>query len=107
MKEASLAKVFKALSNEQRLKIFRTLCDWDRKGSKDGTVSADEGCLDRCFTRTCCTVALSKSTVSHHFKELQNAGLISVKRTGQSFQCTIHYEVLGELRQFLEQPEKV
>ena len=105
MNAHSLAKTFKALSNEQRLKIFQTLCQWDKAGGRNPKSKIASELLDRCFTRTCCTVELSRSTISHHYKELKAAGLISVKRTGQSFQCTIHYDVVNELREFLSAPD--
>ncbi|MEZ0369720.1 MAG: ArsR/SmtB family transcription factor, partial [Candidatus Sericytochromatia bacterium] len=42
------------------------------------------GCcvINKAFTRACERFALSRSTLSHHFKELQNAGLIHCERKG-------------------------
>jgi ArsR family transcriptional regulator len=47
-------------------------------------------------------MTLSKSTISHHFKELQNAGLISYTRNGQSFFCRINKEAIEAIRNFLD-----
>lgn len=100
MKDARLARIFKALSNEQRLKIFRKLCEWQQ--AKGRAQPADECCgVDRGFSRICCCVQVSPSTVSHHFKELQQAGLITVERTGQSFVCTVNPEAIDAVRDFL------
>ena len=100
MEQEALARRFKALSNPQRLKIFRMLCAWQVDGEQpEGDLC--EG-VARCFTRACCEVGLSRSTISHHFKELQNAGLIAVTRSGQSFVCRINMEAVDELRQFLQ-----
>lgn len=101
MKEPKLAKIFKALSNEQRLKIFRMLCEWQSAGRQQK--SPDECCgVDRSFSRACCSVSLSPSTVSHHFKELQQAGLITLERDGQCYVCTVNPEAAEAVRAFLE-----
>jgi ArsR family transcriptional regulator len=101
MNDTALSKIFKALSNEQRLRIFRQLCEWqDAKAAKQ---TADACCgVEKGFTRTCCSSELSPSTVSHHFKELQSAGLITAERTGQSFVCTVNVETLDAVRSFLK-----
>lgn len=100
MKEPKLARIFKALSNEQRLKIFRMLCEWQSANGK--TAARDECCgVDRSFSRACCSVSLSPSTVSHHFKELQQAGLITLERDGQCYVCTVNPEAAEAVRAFL------
>ena len=101
MNDVALAKVFKALSNEQRLRIFRQLCEWqDAKAAKQ---TGSECCgVEKGFTRTCCSCELSPSTISHHFKELQSAGLIDSERTGQSFICTVNLGTLAAVRSFLK-----
>ncbi len=71
--------VFKALSNESRLAVFEEI----RKGQARGNYDDND-------RLTVCNVAdrfdLSLSTISHHIKELRNAGLVSCQRQGQ----TIH-----------------
>ena len=52
--------------------------------------------------RTCCSIALSPSTVSHHFKELQNAGLITTSRNGQTFLCTVNADALAAIAEFAQ-----
>jgi ArsR family transcriptional regulator, arsenate/arsenite/antimonite-responsive transcriptional repressor len=101
MKDAQLAKIFKALSNEQRLRIFRMLCEWQAK-SATGQIEDPCAGVERCFTRTCCSIALSPSTVSHHFKELQNAGLITTSRNGQTFLCTVNADALAAIAEFAQ-----
>lgn len=102
MNDESLAKIFKALSNEQRLRIFRMLCEWQGAGDAD---RLEEGCcgVAKGFTRACCSLDLSRSTISHHFKELQAAGLISLKRSGQSSVCAVNPEAIEAIRHFLQQ----
>ena len=96
-------KVFKALSCDQRLAIFKKLYEWQ--------MAADAGCgeladfdagLDKCFTRACCCMNLTKSTVSHHFKVLEEAGLIVCVKTGQSSQCRVNAEAVDQIRNFLK-----
>ncbi|HEY9843998.1 MAG: ArsR/SmtB family transcription factor, partial [Candidatus Sericytochromatia bacterium] len=62
------------------------------------------GCcvINKAFTRACERFALSRSTLSHHFKELQNAGLIHCERKGQSFECQVNPEAVELVRRFLK-----
>ncbi len=96
MELSKLAKVFKALSNEQRLKIFLML--YGSKGK--GNVKCSS--VEKGFTKACQEMNLSPSTISHHFKELENAGLISCSRTGQSITCTVNEEVLDIIKNYLK-----
>lgn len=63
--------------------------------------SAKEG-LEKVFSKVCECVELSKSTVSHHIKELQNAGLITCEREGQAFRCRVNEGVVKSIKTFLE-----
>lgn len=99
MESEALAKIFKALSNEQRLRIFQMLCSW-QEASASGEIEDPGAGVERCFTRACCSISLSKSTISHHFKELQNAGLIELKRKGQVMTCTVRPEAVAAARAF-------
>jgi ArsR family transcriptional regulator, arsenate/arsenite/antimonite-responsive transcriptional repressor len=94
-----LAKVFKALSNEQRLTIFKMIYKMGKEKS------ADNSCCDpiqKAFTIASDCLKISRSTVSHHFKELQNAGLITCTRQGKCFDCKINLEVLDKIKNFLD-----
>lgn len=102
MDNSNLAKIFKALSCEQRLMLFKTIYEWYEEGNSKGEeYTFDEG-LDKCFTKACCCMDLSRSTISHHFKELQNAGLITCSRNGQSFVCKLNPEAVQAVRDFLK-----
>lgn len=99
-----LVKIFKALSSEQRFNLFKMLYEWcDCCGvaNDDGDYEIGEG-IDKCFTKACCSMELSRSTISHHFKELQNAGLITYTRNGQCFSCKINMEAVQAVRDFLK-----
>ena len=102
MKNTDIVKIFKALSCEQRLNLFKALYEWNEleENKEDDCIYA-EG-MDKCFTKACCCMSLSKSTISHHFKELQNAGLISYTRKGQSFCCKVNKEAVEVIQNFLK-----
>jgi ArsR family transcriptional regulator len=97
-----LAKIFKALSCEQRLNIFRLLYEWQQESCNAEGVSMNEEGMEKCFTRACCCMNLSRSTISHHFKELENAGLITCTRSGQSFICKVNMDAVDAVRSFLK-----
>ena len=92
-----LAALFKALSNPSRLRILlrlRACCGPGRillPGQEDnccvGEVSQD--------------LTISPSTVSHHLKELRQAGLITMRRQGQKCECSLNRELLRDLGRFL------
>ena len=94
-----LAKVFKALSSEQRLMIFKMIYDYSKENSK-----SEDGCdsVDKAFTMASSCTCISRSTVSHHFKELQNAGLITCIRKGKCFKCQINTDILKEIIEFMK-----
>lgn len=97
-----MAKIFKALSNDQRLKLFIMIYEW--QGLKEYTDEEYSCCtgMEKTFTKACNELDLCRATISHHFKELQNAGLISCTRNGQSFNCKIVKETVDSIREFLK-----
>ena len=116
MELSNFAKIFKALSNEQRLKIFMIIytecCTPAGSATGKGVVFEDQSCckvartFQKAFSSVCGCMDLSRSTVSHHFKELQNAGLIHCEREGQTFRCSVNEEAINAIRQFLANPKK-
>ena len=95
MELSKLAKIFKALSSEQRLKIFQMLYDLGKK--ETCCIPVEKG-----FSLACGKIHVSPSTISHHFKELENAGLISCSKNGQSVACTVNDETLELIREFIK-----
>ncbi len=90
------AKLFKALSSEQRLKvlaIIREMTEESSAGSPGAT---------KAFSRCCEQLQLSPSTVSHHFKELESAGIITTERLGQSVCCRVNESAWGQMKAFLK-----
>ena len=102
MEQSKLAKIFKALSNEQRLKLFTMIYYW-YKTIEDSEKRSD--CCDgveKAFTKACGCLNIARSTISHHLKELENAGLISCTRSGQMFCVKINKEAVDAVKSFLE-----
>lgn len=94
MKLTEAARVFKALSSEQRLKVLQLI----------RTMSSTEGCAGatKAFTRCCAELELSRSTVSHHLKELETAGIITTARKGQAVCCQVNEKLWSRLISFLK-----
>ncbi len=112
MEQSNYAKIFKALSNEQRLKIFMMIykqcCPSETvKGVSEFQILGEGTCcpvrkgIERAFTKMCGSIQLSRSTISHHFKELQNAGLIICEREGQTFRCQVNQDTIDAIKEFL------
>ena len=96
MKLNEAARLFKALSSEQRLKVLQII----REMTEENAQGPTEGAL-RAFSRCCDELKLSPSTVSHHFKELESAGLITTERKGQSICCQVNQGAWNQLKIFI------
>jgi DNA-binding transcriptional ArsR family regulator len=92
-----LADLFKALSNPKRLAIFRKIVTCCPKEPTDACCSIIVNCIDE-FSKE---FEISPSTVSHHIKELRQAGLIDVIRKGQCIICYANSENIKHLGEFL------
>ena len=94
------ADMFKALSNPHRLRIFlrlisccppRTLSDFRQGVEPEGCACVGDLGLD---------LGIVASTISHHVKELKQAGLIRMERKGQKIECSIEQDTLVALQDF-------
>jgi len=95
-----LAKIFKALSDKNRLAIFKTI----REGFDCCTVLPD-GSLEQSgntVSEIAAEFDLSLSTVSHHLKELRTAGLIVCERQGQRVHCRPDDSVMETIEEFVK-----
>ena len=94
-----LSNIFKALSNPNRLAIFMrlTCCSTQETASTtDDQVCACVGVIGK-------DLGIGPSTVSHHLKELHRAGLIKMKRRGQTVDCWIDPETVDKIALFFKQ----
>ena len=92
-----LARIFKALSDPNRLAILDLVRKRCGKGCR--LSAQDEGNSVSAIAEE---FDLSLSTVSHHLKELRNVGLIRCEKRGQWVFCAPDEEVLKEIEGFIE-----
>ena len=89
-----IADVMKALSNPSRLQVFlRLVSCCPAGGNCNGEVCACVGEIGQ-------NLEISPSTVSHHLKELRNAGLILMERHGQRVECSVDFSTVQSLIDF-------
>jgi DNA-binding transcriptional ArsR family regulator len=74
------AEIFRALSNPNRLKIFLRLVSCCPPGTKCSSDIA----LRQCVGELGEGLEIDLSTVSHHMRELRQAGLIRMERRGKN-----------------------
>ena len=93
---ALLSSRFKALGHPHRLQIF-----WRLAGCCTVAATCDPGDdLGRCVGDLAGELSIAPSTVSHHIKELTQAGLISTERCGREIRCWVEPDVLSGLSDF-------
>ncbi|HUT02573.1 MAG TPA: metalloregulator ArsR/SmtB family transcription factor [bacterium] len=91
----TIAGVFKALSSPSRLQVLiRVVSAFNAAGNS----REDELCA--CVGEIAQDMNISPSTVSHHLKELRNAGLIQMKRRGQKVECSVDFSTVQGLIDF-------
>jgi DNA-binding transcriptional ArsR family regulator len=89
-----LAKIFKALSNENRLEIYLQIV-------KSSEKSFDAKC--ECFiSEVIEKLNIGAPTISHHLKELSNANLIFTEKRGKFLVAKVNEELLNELCNLLK-----
>lgn len=91
---SDLAAIFRALGDPNRLAIFELVRE---RGSGVRTLEDAQNSI----TKIAREFDLSLSTVSHHLKELRNAGLIRCDKRGQTVYCTPDPRALRTIERFL------
>lgn len=92
-----LDEMFKALSNPHRLALFYRLMNCCAPGTKCG-VETERFCVGELGEG----MDIAPSTLSHHLKELNRAGLIQMERRGKHVECWLEPGVLNELSMFFK-----
>jgi ArsR family transcriptional regulator len=97
MKELNnLSKIFKALSNPHRLELYLKI-----KNHHDLDIAKNR--QRTCFlSKLCENLNLGAPTISHHIKELVNAGLVETEKEGKFTVCSINNESIGGLIKVFE-----
>ena len=88
MTTKQLTKIYKALSNENRLEIFLNILNCNQN-------SFESDCPITGIMKNLC---IGAPTISHHLKELSNAGLIETKKEGKYLLAHVNQELLAELK---------
>ncbi|MDP4092664.1 MAG: metalloregulator ArsR/SmtB family transcription factor [Bacillota bacterium] len=87
-------KIFKALSNENRLEIYLKIVEKQE-------ASFDTG--DECFINEIAgCFKIGAPTISHHIKELSNAGLIFTEKKGKYLICKVNEGVVDQVSKLLK-----
>ena len=90
------AEMFKALSNPHRLALFSRLMTCCAPGTKCSTDEAARFCVGELGEG----LDIAPSTLSHHLKELNRAGLVSMERRGKNVECWLEPKILQNLAAF-------
>lgn len=95
MNTAQLTKVLKALSNQTRLELYLQI-------SRQNEADFDTG--SECFiTDIVSSLNIGAPTVSHHLKELTNAGLITTERRGKFLTAVINPKTIEDVLKTLSE----
>ena len=92
MKAKQLAKIMKALSNENRLNLYMEIAKHEESDFETQECNISD--IVKIF-------GLSPPTISHHLKELTNAELITTEKRGKYLVAKINKETLAEVKQTL------
>jgi ArsR family transcriptional regulator, arsenate/arsenite/antimonite-responsive transcriptional repressor len=86
-----LARIFNALSNPNRLKIYHEILKSERTNFE-----VVQWCP---LTEVVRSLKIGSPTISHHVKELVDAGLIFAERQGKFLVCRINPETRDLVRE--------
>ncbi|MFH1186671.1 MAG: metalloregulator ArsR/SmtB family transcription factor [Candidatus Levyibacteriota bacterium] len=91
-----LEKIFKALGEENRLKILSCILRNELKCHQGKNCN-----MDVCMKDFSKPLKISFATISHHVKELVNADLITTKKEGRWVYCQINKKEFKKAQKFL------
>ncbi len=94
-----LAAAFRALSNPNRLRIYQVIVEHCRAHGHADLAKVPAGCAFGDFMKR---LNIGAPTVSHHVRELAEAGLIRVERDGRRRFCHAQPQMQATLAQFFD-----
>ena len=80
-----LARIFRALSNPNRLRIYAEILK-----NEETKLDVGPGCHLADVVRSLRSLKIGSPTISHHVRELVNADLITAEREGKFLVCRIN-----------------
>lgn len=93
MDTKKMAKIFKALSNPNRLELYLKIAEAHEASFQSGS---------ECFvTDIIDCLNIGAPTISHHIKELVNADLITTEKRGKFLICRVNEELVENVRMIL------
>lgn len=95
-----LARAFKALANPNRLAIYQSFVAY--QDAREQAAPLPSACLLAEGVRR---LTIGAPTISHHIKELSDAGLIRTERQGRQLFCAIDPLMRARLRHFFGEGE--
>ena len=98
MDTQKLAKVFKALSNPNRLELYLKIVE-----NQETCYEANCECLISDIVKS---FNIGAPTISHHLKELANAELIFTERKGKYLVARVNEEMIDEVKELLKLDQK-
>ena len=87
------AKIFKALSNPNRLELYLKIAQ-----ANESSFEAKGECF---VTDIINSFNIGAPTISHHIKELVNANLISTEKKGKFLICKVNKALIEEVSELL------
>jgi ArsR family transcriptional regulator len=98
MDTKKMAKVFKALSNPNRLELYLQIVE-----KQENCYKANCDCLISDIAKS---LNIGAPTISHHLKELSNAELIFTERKGKYLVARVNDEMVNEVNELLKLHQK-
>lgn len=93
MNTKKMAKIFKALSNENRLELYLKIAEAHEASFETGG--------ECCVADIIACLNIGAPTISHHIKELVNADLITTEKRGKFLICRVNEQLVAEVSKML------
>lgn len=93
MDTKKMAKIFKALSNENRLELYLKIAEAHEASFETGG--------ECCVADIIACLNIGAPTISHHIKELVNADLITTEKRGKFLICRVNEQLVTEVSKML------
>jgi len=89
MDTKEMAKIFKALSNPNRLELYLKIAE-----ANEASFEAGGEC---CVADIISCLNIGAPTISHHIKELVNADLVTTEKRGKFLICRVNEKIVAEV----------